>query len=70
MCWSLAAGMAGAATDLVLDPQATWWKALWPAPWYLTGLSVPLWALLRAREKAAQQSDDDDDFPGHLEKAA
>ncbi|MER7404737.1 hypothetical protein ABT373_20125 [Streptomyces sp. NPDC000070] len=70
MCWSLATGMATAATDLVLETQATWWNALWPAPWYLTGLSIPLWALLRAREKAAQQSDGDDDFPEQLEKAA
>ncbi|MEU9632605.1 hypothetical protein AB0D89_38370 [Streptomyces luteogriseus] len=58
--------MATAAAELVLEPQATWWNA----PWYLTGLSIPLWALLRAREKAAQQADGDDDFPEQLEKAA
>ncbi|MFI0137831.1 hypothetical protein [Streptomyces luteogriseus] len=70
LCWSLATGMVTAAAELVLEPQATWWNALWPAPWYLTGLSIPLWALLRAREKAAQQADGDDDFPEQLEKAA
>ncbi|MFF7307631.1 hypothetical protein [Streptomyces sp. NPDC008137] len=69
-CWSLATGMATAATDLVLEPHTPWWTALWPAPWYLTGLSIALWAVLRAREKAAQQPCDHDDFPGHLEKAA
>jgi cytochrome c-type biogenesis protein CcmH/NrfF len=62
--------MATAATDLILEPQTTWWTALWLIPWYLTGLSLPLWALLRAREKAAQQPDHDDDPPRHWDKAA
>ncbi|MFJ8596548.1 hypothetical protein [Streptomyces sp. NPDC093598] len=69
-CWSLATGMATAATDLILEPQTTWWTALWLIPWYLTGLAIPLWALLRAREKAAQQSDHDDAPPRHWDKAA
>ncbi|MEU6183588.1 hypothetical protein [Streptomyces coeruleorubidus] len=69
-CCSLATGMATAATDLILEPQTTWWTALWLIPWYLTGLSIPLWTVLRAREKAAQQSDQDDDPPRHWDKAA
>ncbi|KOV95835.1 hypothetical protein ADK65_29385 [Streptomyces sp. NRRL B-1140] len=69
-CWSLATGMATAATDLVLEPQTTWWTALWPTPWYLTGLSIPLWAVLRAREKATHQPDEDDDSPSRWEEAA
>jgi hypothetical protein len=62
--------MATAAADLVLEPQAAWWTALWPIPWYLTGLSIPLWAVLRASEKAAQQPGKDDDFPRQWDKAA
>lgn len=29
LCWSLAAAMATAAVDAVLDPQARWWDAVW-----------------------------------------
>ncbi|MFE4054472.1 hypothetical protein [Streptomyces sp. YIM B13518] len=36
LCWSLATGMPTAATELLLTPQAGWWPALWPRPWYLT----------------------------------
>ncbi|MEU3891890.1 hypothetical protein [Streptomyces sp. NPDC029041] len=43
---------------------------LWPAPWYLTGLSMPLWAVLRAREEATHQPDEDDDSPSRWEEAA
>ncbi|MER7900822.1 hypothetical protein ABTX62_33310 [Streptomyces sp. NPDC096046] len=69
-CWSLATAMATAATNVILEPQTTWWTALWVVPWYLTGLSIPLWAVLRAREKAAQQSGQGDDLPRHWNKAA
>ncbi|MEU0227031.1 hypothetical protein ABZ177_22055 [Streptomyces sp. NPDC006284] len=70
LCWSLAAGMATAATDLLLTPQGPWWGALWPLPWYLTGLSIPAWAILRIREKATQHPPDEDTLPGSWDQAA
>lgn len=70
LCWSLATGMGTAAADLVLDPREAWWRSLWPLPWYLTGLSVLTWAVLRARQKAAQRPDEEDVFPGEWEEAA
>ncbi|WP_030238793.1 MULTISPECIES: hypothetical protein [unclassified Streptomyces] len=70
LCWSLATGMVTAAADLVLDPQTAWWRSLWLLPWYLTGLSVLAWAVLRARQKAAQRPDEDDVSPERWERAA
>ncbi|GGY45583.1 hypothetical protein [Streptomyces djakartensis] len=70
LCWSLAAGMLTAAADLVLDPRAAWWRSLWLLPWYLTGLSVLAWAVLRARQKAAQRPDEEDVSPERWEQAA
>ncbi len=45
---------------------------LWPLPWYLTCVSAPLWATLRAHEKAAHQQapEEDNDIPGEWEQAA
>ncbi|MFD0317993.1 hypothetical protein [Streptomyces flavalbus] len=70
LCWSLAAGMATAATDLLLAPRAGWWPAVWPLPWYLTGLAALTWAVLRAREKAAQRPPEEDTHPDHWDQAA
>ncbi|MFC8407464.1 hypothetical protein ACFUG9_28330 [Streptomyces griseoincarnatus] len=70
LCWSLAAGMTTAALDLLATPQAAWWPTVWPLPWYLTGLSVPAWAILRAREKTTQQPPDEDTLPDHWDRAA
>ncbi|MER7780499.1 hypothetical protein ABTZ21_36880 [Streptomyces sp. NPDC096191] len=70
LCWSLAAGMTTAATELLLTPQADWWQALWPAPWYLTPLAALTWAVLRAREKAEQHPPDEDTLPEHWDQAA
>ncbi|MFG3155364.1 hypothetical protein ACGF7W_25340 [Streptomyces sp. NPDC048219] len=70
LCWSLAAGMATAATDLLLTPQASWWNAAWPVPWYLTGLSLPAWAILRAHEKATQHPPDEEHLPDNWDQAA
>ncbi|MFJ5281500.1 hypothetical protein [Streptomyces parvulus] len=53
LCWSLAAGMAGAATEALLHPETHWWPLLWPLPWYLTPAATLSWGLLRLREKAA-----------------
>ncbi|MEV0696151.1 hypothetical protein [Streptomyces sp. NPDC050388] len=68
-CWSLAAGMTTAATELLVTPQAGWWPALWPLPWYLTCLTALTWAILRAREKAAQHPPDED-LPDQWDRAA
>ncbi|AKZ53098.1 hypothetical protein SAM23877_7621 [Streptomyces ambofaciens ATCC 23877] len=66
LCWSLAAGMTTAATDLLLEPQAPWWGTVWLLPWYLTCLAIPAWAVLRAREKTTRgtpgQHDTHDDW--------
>ncbi|WP_416479233.1 hypothetical protein [Streptomyces sp. LKA04] len=72
LCWSLAAGMAGAATETLLHPETGWWPLLWPLPWYLTPAATLTWSILRLREKAAQrQPDDNDDLPtGEWEQAA
>ncbi|MFJ8804781.1 hypothetical protein [Streptomyces sp. NPDC102490] len=73
LCWSLAAGMATAAADLLLAPHGTWWHALWPLPWYLTAAAALTWACLRAREKAAQRQaaeEEDDDSPDGWDQAA
>ncbi|MFI8889597.1 hypothetical protein [Streptomyces paradoxus] len=52
LCRSLAAAMASAAVDAFLRPQARWWGAVWPLPWWLACLAALAWAVLRAREKA------------------
>lgn len=70
LCWSLAAGMTTATTDLTLDPQTPWWPTVWPLPWYLTCLSIPAWAALRAREKNTQCPPDEDIRSNHWEQAA
>ncbi|MFC8851521.1 hypothetical protein ACFT5D_00445 [Streptomyces sp. NPDC057144] len=70
LCWSLAAGMTTAALDLLVTPQAAWWHTFWPLPWYLTGLSIPAWAILRAREKATQDPPDEETRPDHWGRAA
>ncbi|MGX1025707.1 hypothetical protein RKD38_000388 [Streptomyces ambofaciens] len=71
LCWSLAAGMATAAADLLLSPQGTWWHVVWPLPWYLTGAAGITWACLRAREKAAhRQAWEDDDSHNEWDQAA
>lgn len=70
LCWSLAAGMATAAVDLLLGPSARWWPALWPLPWYLACASLLTWAVLRAREKAAQSPPEEDEFRDHGNRAA
>ncbi|MER7780646.1 hypothetical protein ABTZ21_37650 [Streptomyces sp. NPDC096191] len=61
LCWSLAAGMAGAATEALLHPEVGWWPPLWPLPWYLTPATALAWGLLRLREKAAHRQPDDHD---------
>ncbi|PWJ02881.1 hypothetical protein DKG34_35985 [Streptomyces sp. NWU49] len=71
LCGSLAAGMATAATDLLLEPSARWWPALWPLPWWLTCASLLAWAVLRTREKAAQRPpDEEEDLRGAWDTAA
>ncbi|MET8898673.1 hypothetical protein ACPMJQ_28315 [Streptomyces pseudogriseolus] len=70
LCWSLAAGMAAAALDLLAAPQAAWWPTVWPLPWYLTGLSVPAWVILRSREKATQEPPGKETRPDHWGRAA
>ncbi|MEW2266065.1 hypothetical protein ACGF5T_30815 [Streptomyces sp. NPDC047853] len=70
LCWTLAAGMITAAADLLLAPRAPWWGALWPVPWYLTGLSLAAWAVLRAREKATQRPPDEEHLPDNWDQAA
>ncbi|MEV0244221.1 hypothetical protein AB0I06_30515 [Streptomyces sp. NPDC050674] len=52
LCWSLAAAMASAAVDALLDPQVSWWGVAWLLPWWLAGASALAWSVLRAREKA------------------
>ncbi|MEU9222944.1 hypothetical protein AB0D40_00985 [Streptomyces massasporeus] len=52
LCWSLAAAMASAAADASLHPHLRWWGAVWPLPWWFTGLAALAWTVLRAREKA------------------
>jgi hypothetical protein len=44
--------MASAAVTAFLHPQARWWGAVWPLPWWLACLAALAWAVLRAREKA------------------
>ncbi|MFE2358999.1 hypothetical protein [Streptomyces parvulus] len=61
LCWSLAAGMAGAATETLLHPETGWWPLLWPLPWYLTPATALTWGILRLREKAAHRQPDDHD---------
>jgi len=64
LCWSLAAGMAGAATEALFHPGVGWWPLLWPLPWYLTPASALTWGILRLREKTAPRPPDDhDDLP-------
>lgn len=70
LCCSLAASMTTAATELLLTPQAGWWPALWPLPWYLTCATALAWAILRAREKAAQHPPDEDTLPEQWDQAA
>ncbi|MFE6336205.1 hypothetical protein ACFVOK_23820 [Streptomyces sp. NPDC057798] len=70
LCWSLAAGMTTAATELLFAPQASWWPALWPLPWYLTCVTALTWAILRAREKAAQHPPEEDTLPDQRDQAA
>lgn len=71
LCWSLAAGMTAAATDLLLAPRTDWWHMLWPLPSYLTCTAALTWAILRAREKAAhRQTSADEDFHGQWDQAA
>ncbi|GAA2940999.1 MULTISPECIES: hypothetical protein [Streptomyces] len=55
LCWSLAAAMITAALDVVLDPRARWWDALWSLPWWLAGGAALAWIALRAREKARRR---------------
>ncbi|MFE1036953.1 hypothetical protein ACFW40_34395 [Streptomyces sp. NPDC058807] len=69
LCWSLTAGMTTATAELLLSPQADWWQALWPAPWYLTPLTALTWAVLRAREKS-EQNPPDEDTPPEWDQAA
>ncbi|MFE0207496.1 hypothetical protein [Streptomyces sp. NPDC058985] len=61
LCWSLAAGMAGAATEALLHPESGWWPLLWPLPWYLAPASALTWSTLRLREKTARWPPDDHD---------
>ncbi|WP_077801897.1 hypothetical protein [Streptomyces sp. JHA26] len=70
LCWSLAAGMTTAATDLIASPRTPWWEATWPLPWYLTCLTIPAWALLRAHEKAALSAPDHDQLQDSWDQAA
>ncbi|MFB7090474.1 hypothetical protein [Streptomyces sp. NPDC056296] len=70
LCWSLAVGMTTTATELLLAPQAAWWPAVWPLPWYLTCLSTLAWTVLRACEKASQRPPDEDTLPDHWDQAA
>ncbi|MGW8066562.1 hypothetical protein ACVV2G_30825 [Streptomyces ziwulingensis] len=70
LCWSLAAGMTTAATDLLLAPRTPWWDTAWPLPWYLTCLSLPAWTVLRAREKAARRASDEDPSQDGWDRAA
>jgi hypothetical protein len=37
--------MTTAATDLLLAPQANWWRMLWFLPWYLTCGAALTWAV-------------------------
>jgi hypothetical protein len=72
LCWSLAAAMASAATDVLLDPRVHWWPYTWPVPWILTCTSTLAWALLRACEKnaASPPADDKDPHQDEWEHAA
>ncbi|MFE6284311.1 hypothetical protein [Streptomyces sp. NPDC057877] len=65
LCWSLAAGMLTAATDLLLAPSPAWWHTAWPLPWYAACASAVTWAVLRSREKRAAA-----DRPPEWERAA
>ncbi|MEU1049404.1 hypothetical protein ABZ400_30225 [Streptomyces sp. NPDC005897] len=62
--------MTTAAADLLLKPQAPWWGAVWPLPWYFTAASVPAWAILRARQKATQRPPDENQLPDSWDQAA
>ncbi|MEZ3182582.1 hypothetical protein KYY02_29150 [Streptomyces pimonensis] len=70
LCWNLAVGMAVAAADLLLAPSAGRWSVLWPLPWYLTCVSLLVWAVLRACEKAAHRPPDEEELPGAWDTAA
>lgn len=70
LCWSLAAGMTTAATELLLTPEIGWWPALWPLPWYLTCSTALAWSILRAHEKTAQHPLDEDTLPDQWDQAA
>jgi hypothetical protein len=70
LCWSLAAGMTTATTELLLTPEAGSWPSLWPLPWYLTCLTTLAWAILRAREKDAQHPPDEDLLPDQWDQTA
>ncbi|MGW6220339.1 hypothetical protein ACWF8U_10740 [Streptomyces olivaceus] len=70
LCWSLAAGMATAAIQLLFAPRADWWAFCWPLPWYLTCLSALAWAVLRAREKGSQGPPDEEPLPDPWDRAA
>ncbi|MEU0070976.1 hypothetical protein ABZ027_15745 [Streptomyces sp. NPDC006332] len=63
LCWSLGVGMAAAAVDFIVSPDAPWWQTIWPLPWYTTCASALAWALLRAREKSTGGPADGDDDP-------
>jgi hypothetical protein len=69
LCWCLAAGMASAAVDAVLAPQARWWGTMWPLPWWLACAAVLAWSVLRAREKA-DRPPPHDSVPSDWEQAA
>ncbi|MFE0805143.1 hypothetical protein [Streptomyces sp. NPDC058812] len=62
--------MTTAALDLLATPQAAWWPIVWPLPWYLTCLSIPAWAILRARDKDTQEPPGEDTLPDHWDQAA
>ncbi|MGW3862983.1 hypothetical protein ACWEDZ_16025 [Streptomyces sp. NPDC005047] len=59
LCWSLATGMASAATEALLHPETDWWPLLWPLPWYLTPVTALTWGILRLREKSAHRQPED-----------
>ncbi|WP_367323408.1 hypothetical protein [Streptomyces sp. HUAS ZL42] len=73
LCWTLAAAMLGAAVEAVFSPDADWWQAAWPVPWYLVPAWALLWAALRAWEKRTQRlgrHETDEDVPADFDKAA
>jgi hypothetical protein len=65
--------MTLAAVDLVLAPRAPWWSPAWVLPWCLVGGCLLVWAVLRAREKAARRPPGDEagqGAPDDWERAA